>query len=434
MLIEDRMTVDERRKYLARMKRRYDRADRRERGRLLREMEEVTGMHRKSLIRLLVATDLSRKARTNHRGHKYRAEVDDAIRVIADSLDYICAERMTPILPEMAEHLAKFGEMRTSPELIAQLRQISIATVGRILRRIGQDTYRLPRKGPERANQIAREVPMGRLPWDEAQPGHFEADLVHHCGPATVGDYVHTVQMIDVATGWSERAAVLGRSQRAMEIGFQRIRGRLPIRVIQLHFDNGCEFLNNHIIRCWKEASNGLKLMRSRPYQKNDNRFVEQKNATLVRAYLGKTRFDTQLQCDKMNELYDKMWLYYNFFQPVMRLEEKQLLPQENSTYRVKHKYDRAQTPFERLCETNAIGEETKERLRTLRDRTNPRQLRREIYQLLEELFNLTGEELAVNVNNGINVNGLEEHHNELLGETPKLTEGGRLPVTLSNE
>lgn len=153
--------------------------------------------------------------------------------------------------------------------------------------------------------------------------------------------------------------------------------------------------------------------MRSRPYQKNDNRFVEQKNATLVRAYLGKTRFDTQLQCDKMNELYDKMWLYYNFFQPVMRLEEKQLLPQENSIYRVKHKYDRAQTPFERLCETNAISEETKERLRTLRDRTNPRQLRKEIYQLLEELFNLTGEELAVNVNNSINVNGLEEHHNE---------------------
>ena len=444
MPIEDRMTVDERRKYLARMKRRYDVADRGERSLLLIEMQQVTDLHLKSLIRLLNASDLSRKARTKQRGGKYGAEVDDAIRVIAESLDYVCAERLTPILPEMANHLGKFGEMRTSPELIARLEQISIATVGRILRRIGQDTYRLPRKGPERVNQVAREIPMGRLPWDEAQPGHFEVDLVHHCGSATVGDYVHTVQMIDVATGWSERAAVLGRSQREMETGFNRIRARLPFPVIQLHFDNGCEFLNNHIIRCWKEASTGLRLMRSRPYQKNDNRFVEQKNATLVRAYLGKTRFDTRQQCDKMNELYDKMWLYYNFFQPVMRLEEKQILPQVNGTYRVKHKYDRAQAPFERLCETNNISEETKERLRAIRDRTNPRQLRKEIYRLLEELFNLTDDKSVVNPNNNVNdnlnvnlndnVNGYQGYDNGLLGQTRKTTKGGKLLVTLSNE
>lgn len=442
MLIEDRMTVDERRKYLARMKRRYDTADRRERGLLLHEMGQVTEMHRKSLVRLLRADDLSRKGRTKHRGRKYGAEVDDAIRVIAESLDYICAERLRPILPEMAEHLGKFGEMRTSAELVAQLQEIGTATVGRILRRIGQDTYRLPRKGPERANQIAREIPMGRLPWDEEQPGHFEVDLVHHCGQATVGDYVHTLQMIDVATGWSERVAVVGRSQREMEIGFKCIRARLPIPVIQLHFDNGCEFLNNHIIRCWKEASNGLKLMRSRPYQKNDNRFVEQKNATLVRAYLGKTRFDTRQQCEKMNELYDKMWLYYNFFQPVMRLAEKQLLPQENSTYRVKHKYDRAQTPFERLCATNIISEEAKDRLRSLRDRTNPRQLRKEIYQLLEELFNLSDDKPVVNANDNVNdninvntnVNGHEGDHNGLLGKAQEITKGGKLLVTLLNE
>jgi hypothetical protein len=387
MPAEDRMTVDERRKYLARMQKRYISVDRLGRGKLQDEMEQVLGMHRKSLIRLLNAPGLSRKARKKHRGRKYGAEVDDAIRVIAQSLDYICAERLTPVLPQMAQHLDKFGEMHSSPQLISQLKQISIATVGRTLRRIRQDTYRLPRKGPERANQVARGIVMGRIDWDEAEPGHFEVDLVHHSGEVTVGEYVHTLQMVDVATGWSERVAVLGRSQREMEAGFERIKVRLPIEILELHPDNGSEFLNNHLLRCWKEGCKGLKLSRSRPYQKNDNRFVEQKNASLVRAYLGKVRLEGRFMCSKLNELYEKMWLYYNFFQPVMRLEEKGLVVGRDGSKRVKHKFGRALTPLERVCKTDAISYQAKERLIELRDQTNPRQLRRQIYQLLDGIL-----------------------------------------------
>ena len=181
--------------------------------------------------------------------------------------------------------------------------------------------------------------------------------------------------------------AILGRSQREMAIGFKRIQDRLPIPIIRLHPDNGGEFINHHIIRCWKEASKGLELMRSRPSNKNDNRFVEQKNSSLVRAYLGKDRFDTAQQCQMMNFLYDQMWVYYNLFQPVMRLAQKQILPQESGVYKVKHKYDTAQTPFQRLGNTTAIIQENKEKLTTLRDRTNPRQLRKEIYGLLDDLL-----------------------------------------------
>jgi hypothetical protein len=387
MPAQDKMTVDERRKYVARMQKRYISADRPGQGKLLDEMEQVLGMHRKSLIRLLNMPGLSRQARSKHRGRKYGAEVDDAIRVIAESLDYVCAERLKPALPQMAQHLDKFGEMHSSPQLISQLQQISIATVGRTLQRIRQDTYRLPRKGPERANQVARGIPMGRIEWDEAEPGHFEVDLVHHCGEATVGEYVHTLQMVDVATGWSERVAVLGRSQREMEAGFERVRVRLPIEILELHPDNGSEFLNDHLIRCWKEAAKGLKLSRSRPYQKNDNRFVEQKNASLVRAYLGKVRLEGRFMCGKLNELYEKMWLYYNFFQPVMRLEEKGLVVGRDGSKRVKHKFGDAQTPLERLCKTDAISNQAKERLMELRDQTNPRQLRRQIYQLLDGIL-----------------------------------------------
>lgn len=387
MPVEEAMTVDERRKYLGLMKGRYEAADWQERGRLLDEMNEVTDMHRKSLIRLLCGPDLLRKPRSEKRGRGYGPEVDDAIRVVSESLDYICAERLKPALPGMASHLCKLGEMHASPELIDQLTGVSIATVGRILRRVGQDSYRLPRKGPQKTNQVARDIPMGRMPWDITEPGHFEVDLVHHCGPATVGEYIHTLQMVDVATGWSERVAILGRSQREMELGFKRIEARLPIPIIRLHPDNGGEFINHHIIRYWKEATKGLELMRSRPFDKNDNRFVEQKNSSLVRAYLGKDRFDTSEQCTMMNFLYDQMWVYYNLFQPVMRLAEKQLLPQENGVYKVKHKYDIAQTPFQRLGHTTAISQENKGQLTALRDRTNPRQLRKEIYILLDDLL-----------------------------------------------
>jgi hypothetical protein len=396
MPIEEKMTVDEQRKYLGRMKRRYQTAGRRERGLLLDEMEKVTDMHRKSLIRLLNAPNLSRKPRQKQRGRQYSPEVDDPIRVIAQSSDYICAERLKPALPAMTQHLARWGEMQDSPALIAQLqKKIGAATGGRILRRGRQDTYRLPRKGPERANPVAREIPMRRLPRNESQPAHFEVDLVHHCGSATVGDYVHTIQMVDIATGWSERVAVFGCTQREMAAGFRRIQARLPMPMVQLHPDNGSEFLNDHIVCCWKEAAKGLKLSRSQPYRKNDNRFVEQKNATLVRAYLGNARFDTRLQWQKINHLYDKMCLYYNFFPPVMRLKEKLISPPDSGTYRVRHKYDSAQTPFQRLCDTDTISERTKEELTAQRDRTNPRQLRQEIYQLLDELFNLADQQLA---------------------------------------
>ena len=229
---------------------------------------------------------------------------------------------------------------------------------------------------------------MRRIPWDEPTPGHFETDLVHHCGAVASGDYVHTLQMLDVATGWSERVAVFGRSQRAMEEGFRRIQARVPFPIIEIHPDNGNEFLNHHLVRYFHDAIQGVSLSRSRPYQKNDNRFVEQKNHTLVRAYFGDARFDTLAHCRLLNTLYEKMWLYYNFFQPVLRLQEKHRI-QVGSEINLLRKWDVAQTPLERLCATSAIEADIPVRLRAQRDQTNPRQLRAEIYRRRDQLFDL---------------------------------------------
>jgi hypothetical protein len=389
MSTEDQMTIDERRKYLRRMKKRYRQANRKEQGHLLDEMEAVTELHRKSLIRLMNGS-LERTPRLKQRGRTYGPEVDDALRVIAESLDYICPERLTPNLVWMVEHLATHGELDLSPGLLPQLECISVSTVQRILARVRQDEPRLPRKGPQCANQATRGVPMKRIPWNETQPGHFEVDLVHHSGPSPSGQYVHTLQMVDVATGWSERVAVLGRSYCVMQDGFRRILVRLPFPVREIHPDNGSEFFNHHLLRFWAHTVPKVQLSRSRPFHKNDNPFVEQKHATLVRAYLGNERLDTVAQTMVLNQLYDQMWLYYNFFQPVMRLVEKIILPAgEGQPARTKRRYDQARTPFDRLCETDALGEEERQRLETLRQRTNPRTLRQEVYELIDYLFSL---------------------------------------------
>ncbi len=384
MPADDEMTIDERRKYLKRMESRYRTASKERRGELLGEMEAVTGLHRKSLVRLLNAASLERQPRQRQRGKVYGGAVDDAIRVVWESLDYICAERLTPALLPTAQHLARFEELRLPPVLADQLGTISCSTVQRILTRLRQDTPRLPRRGPEQANQLRAGVPMERIPWETADPGHFEVDLVHHCGPSSGGTYVHTLQMIDVATGWSERAAVLGRSQEAMEGGFRRIQDRVPFAIRHLHPDNGSEFFNDHLVRYWGETITGLKLSRSRPYQKNDNRFVEQKNDSLVRAYLGTERLDTPAQCEAVNALYDQLWTYYNLFQPVLHLAEKEVVDD-----RVRRRWDEAATPYERLRATGVLQEEAAERLAVLRATTNPRQLRRAIYEAIPRLWDL---------------------------------------------
>jgi hypothetical protein len=390
MSIEDRMTIDERRKYLRMMQERYLQADRKEQGRLLDEMEAVTELHRKSLIRLM-SSSLTRQPRRRQRGRTYGPEVDDALRVIGESMDYICPERLTPNLPWLAEHLAAHGELEMSSHLLEQLNRISVSTVGRIVTRIRQDEPRLPRRGPRRSNHLTRDVPTKRIPWHEQEPGHFEVDSVHHCGPSASGEYVHTVQMLDVATAWSERVAVLGRSYLVMKDGFSRILARLPFPVREVHPDNGREFFNSHMIRFWDQLEQEIQLSRSRPYHKNDNRFVEQKNSTLVRAYLGYDRLDTVAHTLAVNQLYDKMWLYYNFFQPVMRLTEKTWVQEEGQPSRPKRRYDEARTPFDRLCETTAIPQKQWERLQAVRDQTNPRQLRQEIYDSIDYIFSLPG-------------------------------------------
>jgi hypothetical protein len=230
------------------------------------------------------------------------------IVTVWESLDYVCAERLTPVLLRTARHLAGFGEVRLNAEVQEQLAHISRATVGRLLCAHRSRRMRLPQKGAGRANQVTKGVPMTRIAWDTAEPGHFEVDLVHHGGESTTGEYGYTLQLIDVATGWSERVALLERGNAPCRPPLSR---RSP-GVVELHPDNGSEFFNAHLVAFWKERVVGVRLSRSRPYQKNDNRLVEQKNDTLVRQYFGQLRLETSQQIAAMNALIERLWLYYN--------------------------------------------------------------------------------------------------------------------------
>jgi len=379
----ERMSVNERRKYLKLVVPRYAKSRRKERGQLLTEMGEVTGLHRKSLIRLMGLPSLERSSnRKRLKVRRYDTAVGDVVRIVWESLDYVCAERLTPVLLDTARQLAEWEQLTLTSEVENKLSSISRATVQRLLQRFQLDSPKLPRRRPQPPNRLLRDVPMERLSWDTRVPGDFETDLVHHCGTVAAGDYIHTLQLVDIATGWSERVAVLGRSQEAMVRGFRKVQARLPFSIHKLHPDNGSEFFNDHLIRYFGEEITGLLLSRSRPYRKNDNRFVEQKNSTLVRAYVGYERLDNGAQCAALNSLYDQLWLYYNLFQPVMHMVSK-----ESVNGRVRRIHDTAQTPYQRLLSSGILSPEQKRRLAELHAKTNPRQLRREIYQAVEQLW-----------------------------------------------
>ena len=171
-----------------------------------------------------------------------------------------------------------------------------------------------------------------------------------------------------------------------MEPAFDILLGRLPFAVLEIHPDNGSEFFNHHMIRYWKDKVKGVHLSRSRPYHKNDNPLVEERNATWVRAYVGYDRLDTVAQTRLLNQLYDKLWVYCNLFQPMMRTAEKELVPTPDGGTRIRRRYDRARTPFERLCETGVLSDTERQELQALYDQTNPMQLREEIYALIDQL------------------------------------------------
>jgi hypothetical protein len=389
MTTNDKMTIDEVYKYLRRMRPQYEKSSQTEKGRMLDDMERVTGRHRKSLIRLLRGS-LERQPRQKRRSPSYKGDFDAVLRCIYESYGRICAERLHPTLTDLAAKLAAHGELELTEPLKAQLATVGLTTVRERLRQFRQDEPWVPRRPPRSPNPFLQDIPMRRLPWDITTPGYFEVDLVHHCGPSSHGEYVHSLQMVDVASGWSERVALLGRSYRVMEDGFRRILARLPFPILGLHPDNGSEFFNNHMARFWATYPE-IEISRSRPYHKNDNRFVEQKNSSLVRYYVGDIRLDTVAQTQALERLYQQLWLFNNCFQPALHLSSKETLPATDDHPGRIRRHHTALTPWQRICAADVLPPEQRDLLQLRIDITNPRALHQQIQAQLEALFQLPG-------------------------------------------
>lgn len=390
----EKMTIEERYKCIRRVAARYRAAKRPEKGHMLDVLVSQTGLHRKSLVRLLrQAEGPQRHLQRRRRSRCYGAVFDDAIRVIGRSLNWVCAERMHGSLLESAEHLARFGHLTLSAALREQLAHVSLSTLRRTVQRLRQDEPRLPsRRGRLlQPNALAREVPAGRIAADLHEVGHWELDLVYHGGAAPDG--VYTLQMIEVRTAWSERRAIYGRSERAVAAAMEDIIAHCPLPIREVHSDNGTEFLNHHLHRLLGERLVGCRLSRSRPWCKNDNRFVEQKNYTLVRAYLPRSVcLLTPHQAYQLNALYQEMGDYYNLFQPVLRQTVCYPTYTPDGHARLRRCYDRARTPLARLLEAETLPPPLAQRLRQRYADTDPLRLIERIRQRLDALVALTAQ------------------------------------------
>ena len=378
------------------MKERYLNADRRTKGRLLDEMEHITGLHRKYLITRMNSPGPYRRKRSRERCRTYGPDVEAAVALIGESMDWICAERLRPQLVPLAEHLARFDELGLTPEVRYKLGRISVSTLRRMLHRLRPEADELPRprRGRPREKTVAAQVPMTVIPADQPQVGHFEVDLVYH-GPGNLtGPWLYTLQCMDVLTGWSERFALPSRKFEAVWAGVQAFKARCPLPIREVHIDNGSEFLNSSFLSHFGLQFETSDLTRGRPGHKNDNRFVEQKNASLVRAYLGELYLDTHEQLTLLRGIYEQMWLYYNLFQPVLRQSERTAHIGADGIVRIRRKQDTARSPLDRLLEAETkLGRATVDRLLDLRATTNPLALRREIHAQLKRLYRLAERE-----------------------------------------
>jgi 5S rRNA maturation endonuclease (ribonuclease M5) len=282
----------------------------------------------------------------------------------------------------MLEKLIECDELEVSAEVQNKLLQISLGQVKAILKKEKtRSTVRI--RGTTRPGTVLKhQIAIRYGPWEDVDPGFFEMDTVAHCGETVSGKFIYSLDLIDIASGWSEQAAIWGKGEQATLEQFQKIEADLPFIILGIDPDNGGEFINWVMYRYIKEKA--YNFTRSRPFHKNDNAHIEQKNWTAVRQLVGYSRLDKPRQLDILNDLYRNEWrLYQNFFLPIMKLETT---TKNLQTGKTKKKYDKAKTPYQRLLVHKKISQETKDMLKQTYDSLNPIKLRQQIKAKIDRL------------------------------------------------
>lgn len=377
------MTRASLREYAARQRERYRTlSSRDDKRRLLDEMVAVTKMHRKAIIRLL------RRAPRPPRGHsragrppRYGPEVAQAAAVLWQAAGRIGAHRLHPFVPDLLERLTQCGEITLAPTVDKLLRHASRPTLARLL---APARAQYPLRGAtitRPSTWLKHAIPIRTFTeWDDARPGFLEVDLVAHCGSSTQGFYLCTLCAVDIASCWVELQPVWGKGQDRVGSAIHRVSELLPVLLVGLDSDNGSEFINQHLYAyCQRHA---ITFTRSRAWKKNDSAHVEQKNGAIVRHLVGYDRFASKAAYAQLARVYELARLHVNFFQPVEKLVSK-----TRAGARTRRYYDRAQTPYQRLCALQVLSPATRAELDALYHRLNPLQLRRDLETALERLW-----------------------------------------------
>jgi len=273
-----------------------------------------------------------------------------------------------------------------TPRLEEQLLKISPRQIDRRLReekkRAGRRLYGRTKPG----TLLKHHVPIKTDRWDVRRPGYGEIDLVSHSGNCATGEFAHTLNVVDIHTTWTESVALLGKAQVRVQRGLEEIRRALPFELVGIDSDNGSEFINFHLVRYCKAA--GIQFTRGRPYKKDDNAHVEQKNWTHVRKLLGWVRYDTDTAVATINRLYrGDLRLLQNLFLPSVKLIRK-----ERVGSRMRRRYDAAKTPFDRVLGCKEVRPEVVARLKALRERLDPFALSRSVDAQLDRIHALANQ------------------------------------------
>ncbi|WP_245624522.1 ISNCY family transposase [Belnapia moabensis] len=383
-----RVSMATRNELVAAVAERYARSSRPERGRILDEFVAVTGHHRKHAMRLLRGSGAGPPARRGRRDRVYDAAMREALIVLWEASDRVCGKRLRPLLPVLVEVMERHGHLQLAPEVRVGVLAMSAATIDRQLREVRTADGGTPRRRTPPSAALRRSVPVRTFSdWGDPAPGFFEADLVWHSGPTARGSYVQTLVLTDIASGWTECAPLLVRQQVLVTEVLNEVRRVLPFPLLGFDTDNDTAFLNE-TVRDYCAAA-GVAFTRCRPYRKNDQAHVEQKNGAVVRRIVGYRRFEGLEAAAALADLYRSVRLFVNFFQPSFKLAEK-----SRDGAVVRKRYHAPATPYQRLLEDPRVTEEIKAHLRRMASSLDPVRLLRDIrtaQQRLVEIADRTG-------------------------------------------
>ena len=361
---------------------RYGGSLRWEKARILDEFVAVTGYHRKHAMRVLRSGPSAKRSAPRPTRRIYGAAEREALIVLWEASDRVCGKRLKAIIPTLIEAMMRHGHLDLAADVRTGLLTMSAATIDRVLQPQREVCSRR-RRQPRSVSTIRRSIPVRTFSdWGDPPPGFVEADLVAHSGPVTNGAFVQTLVVTDIASGWTEMAPLLVREQTLLVEVLGEVRRRLPFPMLGFDVDNDTVFMNE-TVRDYCAAER-IELTRCRPYRKNDQAHVEQKNGEIIRRMVGYRRYEGMAAAGQLAKLYAPVRLFVNAFQPSFKLAEK-----TRTGAHVKKRYHKPLTPCDRLLADTRITSAVRERVVALRTDLDPVRLLAEIRQAQQVLITL---------------------------------------------